>query len=272
MVSRGLAESRARAQALIMAGSVESLGEVLGKCGQQVLEDIPLTLKQSEPWVGRGYLKLQGALDQFSVGVENRVAADIGSSTGGFTQCLLDRGARFVHAVDSGSHQLHEKLRTDERVGVHEQTNARNLGPGDLDPRPDLAVMDVSFIGTPKIWPALAALLPPPGELISLVKPQFEAQPAEVGRGGVVQGLEKHTAIISRWHGALRAQGALVTHFMVSPVRGGKAGNVEYLARILLSPGPQVADLGMPAILETLSSAAGEGAPSVDQPEGAVVK
>lgn len=252
LVARGLVESRTRAQALIMAGHVTVDGSAVTKTGHSVHEDCLIHVAEIDPRVGRGYQKIDWALAHFGVAAQGRVACDIGSSTGGFTQCLLDRGARSVHAVDSGSHQLHEKLRQDPRVHVHEKTNARHLSPDFLDPRPDLAVMDVSFIATPKIWPALKALLPAPGELVSLVKPQFEAEPGEVGRGGVVHGFDRHGAILTRWFEALAPLGGIVTHFAPSPILGGKAGNVEYLARVLFQPNPGTAALPMEEILEVI--------------------
>lgn len=236
LAERGLAETRTRAQALVMSGQVLVNGEIARKPGHATATDAILEVLGGDPHVSRGYLKLSHALERFSVHPEASVCADIGASTGGFTQCLLDRGASRVYAVDSGTHQLHERLRADPRVTVMENTNARLLEAALFEPRPSLAVMDVSFISTIKIYPALRRILVAPAELISLVKPQFEAEPAEVTRGGRVVGEERHLAVLSRWASAAIGFGAQLTHFAASPVRGVKSGNVEYLARLLLLP------------------------------------
>ena len=188
LVERGLAPSRARAQALVMAGCVYSGERRLPKAGEKVPVDLPLQVRgRDHPYVSRGGVKLAGALDAFGLDVAGRVAADLGASTGGFTDCLLQRGARRVHAVDVGHGQLHPKLRADPRVRVHERTNARHLTAEQLGERVDLVTADLSFIGLRKVLPAVAAVLRPEGEALLMVKPQFELGPEHVGRGGVVR-------------------------------------------------------------------------------------
>jgi 23S rRNA (cytidine1920-2'-O)/16S rRNA (cytidine1409-2'-O)-methyltransferase len=246
---------------MVMSGQVLVNGEIAHKPGHATAPDAVLEVLGGDPHVSRGYLKLSHALTQFSVRPEGSVCADIGASTGGFTQCLLDRGASRVYAVDSGTHQLHESLRADPRVTVMENTNARLLEAALFEPRPSLAVMDVSFISTIKIYPALRRILVAPGELISLVKPQFEAEPAEVTRGGRVVGEERHFAVLSRWARAAAFFGAQLTHFAASPVRGVKSGNVEYLARLLLLPAEGAVSLEWAQMEEVIVATLREGTP-----------
>ncbi len=199
LVERGLAPSRARAQALVMAGCVYSGEQRLQKAGEKVAVDLPLQVRgRDHPYVSRGGVKLAGALDAFGLDVEGLVVADLGASTGGFTDCLLQRGARRVHAVDVGHGQLHPRLRSDPRVRVHERTNARHLTAEHLGERVDLVTADLSFIGLCKVLPAVAAVLRPGGEALLMVKPQFELGPEHVGRGGVVrdEGLRRRAAAL----------------------------------------------------------------------------
>lgn len=188
VVARALAPSRERARALILAGQVFSGARRIDKAGDLLVRDAPLTLRgEDHPYVSRGGVKLAGALDAFALSPTGVTAADLGASTGGFTDCLLQRGARRVHAIDVGYGQLHERLRRDARVVVHERTNARYLRSGDLSEPMDWVVIDASFIGLAKLLPAAHALLRPGGQLVALVKPQFEAGRAAVERGGVVR-------------------------------------------------------------------------------------
>jgi 23S rRNA (cytidine1920-2'-O)/16S rRNA (cytidine1409-2'-O)-methyltransferase len=230
LVERGLAESRARAQALIMAGVVFS-GEVrVAKPGEPVRDDAPLTLRgQDHPWVSRGGLKLAHGLDAFGFDPSGRICLDIGASTGGFTDVLLARGAAKVHAVDVGQGQLAWKLRTDPRVVVLERTNARHLDTA-LIPEPIGAlVCDASFIGLRTVLPAGLALCAPGAFVVALIKPQFEAGPERVGKGGVVRDPAVHAEVcetIRHWFASL--PGWTVTGITESPITGPE-GNREFL-------------------------------------------
>ncbi len=227
LVERGLAESREKAQALIMAGEVLLNGQKASKPGQQAAADAAIEVLARPPYVSRGGYKLAAALDGFKVTVEGLVCLDIGSSTGGFTDVLLQRGAACVHAVDVGSGQLDWKLRNDPRVVVHEGVNARELAFGHIGERAGLAVMDVSFISATLIVPAAAALLQPEGKMIVLVKPQFEVGKGQVGKGGIVRDPTLHRAACERVAAAVAAQG-FRTALMESPILGAE-GNKEFL-------------------------------------------
>ncbi|HRW60924.1 MAG TPA: TlyA family RNA methyltransferase, partial [Defluviicoccus sp.] len=188
LVARGLAESRSRAQALIMAGLVFSGEERLDKAGHMLAPDVPLTVRgRDHPWVSRGGLKLAHALDHFDIDPAGLVCLDVGASTGGFTDVLLARGASYVFAVDVGFGQFAWKLRNDPRVTLLERTNCRRLTHTDVPEAVDLIVCDVSFIGLEVALPAPLALTSPTAHLIALIKPQFEVGPAEVGKGGIVR-------------------------------------------------------------------------------------
>jgi 23S rRNA (cytidine1920-2'-O)/16S rRNA (cytidine1409-2'-O)-methyltransferase len=187
LVERALAPSRTRARALIEAGKVVANGTVVARASDLFDGTVELTVRELDhPYVSRGGVKLAGALADFALVVEGLVAADIGASTGGFTDCLLRNGARRVYAIDVGHDQLHPSLRSDPRVVVLERLNARELTADSLGERPELIVVDASFIGLEKLLPALAPLLAPGGKLLALVKPQFEVGPARVGARGVV--------------------------------------------------------------------------------------
>jgi 23S rRNA (cytidine1920-2'-O)/16S rRNA (cytidine1409-2'-O)-methyltransferase len=223
---RGLAESRARAQALILAGSVIAGDHRVEKPGQLLEERVELRVKEQLRYVSRGGLKLEKALDQFALPVEGRVCVDLGASTGGFTDVLLQRGAARVHAVDVGYGQLHAKLRSDPRVVVHERVNARELR---LPEACSAGVADLSFISLRLVLPALvAALRPADAWVCVLVKPQFEAGRAEVGKGGVVRDLDVHARVVAEIEQDLRKLGLEVRGATESPIRG-PAGNREYL-------------------------------------------
>jgi 23S rRNA (cytidine1920-2'-O)/16S rRNA (cytidine1409-2'-O)-methyltransferase len=191
LVERGLAPSRTRAQAMIMAGAVFAKDRRIDKAGEQLRPDEPLEIRgEDHPWVSRGGVKLAGALDHFAVDPRSAIAVDVGASTGGFTDVLLARGAAKVYAVDVGYGQLHDKLRRDPRVVVLERTNARTMTPETLGldgPSIDLVVVDASFIGLEKLLPGIAAVLRPKGTLVALVKPQFQLRPEDVGKGGIVR-------------------------------------------------------------------------------------
>lgn len=230
LVDRGLVESRARAQAMVMAGLVVAGGKRVDKAGQQVAEDAVIELKgQDHPWVSRGGLKLVEALDRFELDPAGKVAVDVGASTGGFTDVLLTRGAAKVYAVDVGHGQLAWKLRSDPRVVVLERTNARYLTP-EIIPEPvDLVVCDASFIGLETVLPAALALARPGAVLAALIKPQFEVGKGRVGKGGVVREPELHAEVCDRitaWLSGL--PGWSVLGLCESPIKGPE-GNKEFL-------------------------------------------
>jgi 23S rRNA (cytidine1920-2'-O)/16S rRNA (cytidine1409-2'-O)-methyltransferase len=227
LVARGLAESREKAQALILAGEVMLNGQKAAKPGHTAEEDAVVEVLARPPYVSRGGFKLAAALDGFGISVEGRVALDVGSSTGGFTDVLLQRGAARVHAVDVGTGQLDWKLRGDCRVVVHEGVNARTLTFAEIGERVDVASMDVSFISATLILPAVAALLQAGGEMVILVKPQFEAGKGQVGKGGIVRDPEIHRAACERVSGAAAGLG-FRTRLMDSPILGAE-GNKEFL-------------------------------------------
>lgn len=230
VVQRGLAESREKAQRLIVAGKVRVAGQVAVKPGHTYPEDAPLELEAPERFVSRGGEKLDAALRHFAVEVTGELCVDIGSSTGGFTDCLLQHGARHVIAVDVGRGQLHDRIRRDPRVSVMEGVNARYLDPAAFPDPPTFACVDASFISLTLLLPAVTHLLAGTGRMITLIKPQFEAGRGEVGRGGVVRDAAVHQRVIDK----LRAFGTQELGLQwrgccESPLRG-PAGNVEFLA------------------------------------------
>jgi 23S rRNA (cytidine1920-2'-O)/16S rRNA (cytidine1409-2'-O)-methyltransferase len=227
LVERSLAESREKAQALLLAGQVLVNGQKVDKAGAAVDSTAAIEILARMPWVSRGGYKLAGAIDHWGIDVTGRVCVDIGSSTGGFTDCLLQRGAARVHSVDVGAGQLHWKLRTDPRVVVHEGVNARYIEPATLGEPVDLAVCDVSFISVTLILPMLPPLLQPDGALVILVKPQFEVGRTQVGRGGIVRDPALHEAVCSKVEDAARMLG-FKTDLMESPLPGAE-GNKEFL-------------------------------------------
>ena len=229
LVARGLAESRTRAQALIMAGAVFSGERKLAKAGEMLAEDAPLEVRgKDHPWVSRGGIKLDHGLTHFGIDVSGAIALDVGSSTGGFTDVLLSRGAARVSAVDVGTNQLAWKLRQDQRVTVLEQTNARHLtGQLILDP-PDIIVCDASFIGLAKVLEAPLKLARAGAMLVALVKPQFEAGRNEVGKGGVVRDPAVHDRVCAEAKDWVESQGWSVLGITESPITGPE-GNKEFL-------------------------------------------
>jgi 23S rRNA (cytidine1920-2'-O)/16S rRNA (cytidine1409-2'-O)-methyltransferase len=233
LVERGLAPSRARAQALVMAGVVLVGERRVEKPSEMYLTDAPIRVKGADDpaarYVGRGGLKLEAALREFGVNVADHVCLDVGASTGGFTDCLLQHGARRVVAIDVGHNQLDWRLRNDPRVEVREGINARYLRPEDFKEEFDLAVMDVSFISATKVLPAIGALLKTEARLILLIKPQFEVGRGEVGKGGIVTDPAQHARVIEEVCASARELGLQARGVIESPVRGAD-GNIEFLA------------------------------------------
>ena len=229
LVDRGLAESRARAQALIMAGLVFVGDRKVDKPGQALAEDAVLDVRgRDHPWVSRGGVKLAHGLDHFGWDVTGAVAIDVGSSTGGFTDVLLTRGAARVYAVDSGSNQLAWKLRQNPRVVVHEQTSARILTAEHVPEPIDLVVCDASFIGLAKVLDVPLGFVTPGGRALALIKPQFEAGREEVGKGGVVRDPAVHARVCAQVADWFTARGWSVVGITESPITGPN-GNVEFL-------------------------------------------
>ncbi len=227
LAERGLAESREKAQALVLAGEVTVNGAPARKPGQNVEAEADLQVRQRPAHVSRGGLKLEAAITRFGIQVSGRVCLDVGASTGGFTDCLLQHGALRVHAVDVGFGQLDWKLRNDARVIVRERLNARYLRFEDIGEPVDIAVCDVSFISATLILPAISPLLRPEGEMIVLVKPQFEVGRGQVGKGGVVRDPLLHRAACKQVENAVRGLG-FNTAIMESPILGAE-GNKEFL-------------------------------------------
>ncbi len=229
LVSRGLAPTREKAQAMILAGQVEVDGRRAEKAGTPVPEDAELTvLGPAHPYVSRGGIKLAAALDTFSIDPAGLVCLDVGASTGGFTDCLLRRGAARVYAIDVGKGQLDAKLRGDPRVIVRESVNARRLSRDEVPEPVALAVMDVSFISVRLIIPAVLPLIRPGGKLVVLVKPQFEAGRGEVPRGGVVRSPETRERVVEEIRIFAERHGLRFIGTIESPIRGAR-GNVEFV-------------------------------------------
>ncbi len=231
LVGKGLVSSRHQAQGLILARQVSVNGQVVDKAGQLVPDDAQVKLKATCPYVGRGGLKLEGALDTFGLPVENKVALDVGASTGGFTDCLLQRGASKVFAVDVGYGQLAWKLQQDSRVLLLDKTNVRYLKPEDLGEQVELVTIDVSFISLTKVIPALFPLIKPAAEIIALVKPQFEVGKCAVGRSGIVKRLDQHRQVLTTLTLYIEDMGLSLKGVCRSPIRGAK-GNAEFFLYI----------------------------------------
>ena len=230
LVERGLVETRAKAQALILAGAVFSGEQKLDKAGTAYAEDMPLEVRSRDhPWVSRGGIKLAHAVDHFAIEVASFVALDVGASTGGFTDVLLHKGAARVYAVDVGHGQLAWKLRQDPRVTVLERINARYLTTEQVPEPPDIVVCDASFIGLETVLPAALGLAKPQALLVALIKPQFEVGPERVGKGGVVRDPALHHEVCERIAAWLTGRGWEVVGIVESPIRGPE-GNIEFLA------------------------------------------
>lgn len=234
LLNCGLAETRQKAQALIMAGMVYAGGRPVDKPGQLISPEKPLSVRGGAPFVSRGGLKLDEALSAFRVEVQGRVAADLGASTGGFTDCLLQRGARLIFAVDVSVDQLDWRLRNDPRVRLIEK-NARYLQAADFQERPELVAMDLSFISVLKILPAARGFLGP-APLLCLLKPQFEAGRGEVGKKGVIRDPARHEAVLNRLLEAARGLGFGVDGLIKCSTRGQK-GNREFFVHWSLGEG-----------------------------------
>ncbi len=228
LVDGGLAESREKAQALIMAGEVLVDGQKAAKSGQLVGEDARIEVTARPKYVSRGGLKLEGAIAEFGIEPAGKVCADFGSSTGGFTDCLLQAGAARVHAIDVGTAQLDWKLRSDGRVAVHENLHGRDVTRGTLGEEVDLVVCDLSFISATQILPAMLGVLKPGGELVILVKPQFEVGRGQVGKGGIVRDPELHRMACDKVRAAAEEAGVGGIRMMESPITGAE-GNREFL-------------------------------------------
>lgn len=237
LVERGLAETRQKAQALILAGQVRVEGQSVAKPGERVDAAARIEVLQPLPYVSRGGLKLEKALRAFGITVAGRIAVDLGASTGGFTDCLLKFGAGKVYAMDVGRGQLDWKLRNDPRVIVREGRNVRHLTPEDIPEPFSLVTMDLSFISVTLVLPALVKVLPARApdtgvDIIVLIKPQFEVGKGQVGRGGIVKDEGQHEAVIAKVTAAARALGLSVKAVMESPIRGAE-GNKEFLVHLV---------------------------------------
>ncbi len=251
LVEKGRFSTREKAKAAIMAGLVRVDGETVVKagtkvpCHAKVEVDAPL-----HPYVSRGGLKLEKALRVFEFEMDGAVVVDVGASTGGFTDCALQHGARHVYAVDVGYGQLAWKLRQDPRVTVMERTNFRHVSPDAFrDPRPDVAVVDVSFISLDKILPVLKQVLPPHGDVLSLVKPQFEAGRNLVGKKGVVRDPSVHRSVLFDVFDAAESNGFHVLHLTYSPITGGE-GNIEFLVHWVKQDEPKLSDDDLRQLVE----------------------
>ena len=232
LTERGYADSRTKAQAMIMAGVVLVDEKRIEKPSELFAPEAPIRIKGASAesrYVGRGGLKLEGALEYFQIDPTGFRCLDVGASTGGFTDCLLQHGARSVVAIDAGTNQLAWKIRDDPRVDVRENTNARNIVPADFDGLFDLIVVDVSFISVTKILPALIPLLDDTGRIVILIKPQFEVGKGEVGKGGIVREPQKHERVVSEVNSFAENAGLATVGVTESPITGAE-GNKEFLA------------------------------------------
>ncbi|MGG0890242.1 TlyA family RNA methyltransferase [Cytobacillus horneckiae] len=251
LVEKGLAETREKAKRAVMAGLVFSNEMRLDKPGEKVSVDIPLTVKgKMMPYVSRGGLKLEKALKNFDLNVKDKVLLDIGASTGGFTDCALQNGAKMSYALDVGYNQLAWKLRQDERVVVMERTNFRYVTRADLvGELPNIASIDVSFISLELILPVLKTLLVGNSDVIALIKPQFEAGREQVGKKGIVRDSKVHTQVINKILSFSIAQGFEVKDLSFSPITGGD-GNIEFLAHLYWSGSPDQGKLSLNKTIE----------------------
>jgi 23S rRNA (cytidine1920-2'-O)/16S rRNA (cytidine1409-2'-O)-methyltransferase len=239
LVERGLAESRTKAQAMVMAGVVLVNEQRVEKASEQFPTEASIRIKKADDptsrYVGRGGLKLEAALNEFKIDVRGFVCLDVGASTGGFTDCLLQNGAEKVFAIDVGHNQIDWRLRNDPRVEVREGVNARYLNPQDFSVRFDLVVVDVSFISVTKILPAVVPLIKPHGSLVVLIKPQFEVGRGEVGGGGIVRDADKRSRVVDTVNDFAATLGLQTEGTIESPITGAE-GNIEYLAHYSYHP------------------------------------
>jgi 23S rRNA (cytidine1920-2'-O)/16S rRNA (cytidine1409-2'-O)-methyltransferase len=234
LVDRGLADSRTKAQALVVAGAVLVDEQLIRKPSELFDQDAKIRIKDdaTSRYVGRGGIKLEAALREFRIEVSGLSCLDVGASTGGFTDCLLQHGARRVVAIDVGHNQLDWKIRNDSRVEVREGVNARYLQPSDFDGQFDLATIDVSFISLTKILPAVVPLLTNSGRIVALIKPQFEVGKGEIGKGGIVKDPAQHERVVREINAAAQSLGLKAAGSIESPIKGAD-GNVEFLALYL---------------------------------------
>lgn len=232
LVSRGLCDSREQAKRLVLAGEVRSGDRVIDKPSVKLLLDAPLEVKEKPKYVGRGGFKLEGALDAFGVDPAGWVCFDVGASTGGFTDCLLQRGAVRVHAVDVGTNQLVWKLRSDPRVIAKEQFNARHMVPADIGEKVMLAVMDLSFISLTKVLPAVFSILEEQGSVIALIKPQFELDREDIGKGGIVRDPSMHERAVEKIRVFVTQEHGREWRGVIPSPITGTDGNQEFLAWI----------------------------------------
>lgn len=251
MTERGLCDSRSRAQALIMSGAVFVDGQKCDKAGTPVADDAAVEVRgETCPFVSRGGLKLEKALREFGVDPTGYVCSDSGASTGGFTDCLLQKGAKKVFAIDVGYGQLAWALRTDPRVVCMERTNIRYVTPEDLGEPLDLSVVDVSFISLRLVLPAVQKLLKPTGKVLCLIKPQFEAGKDKVGKKGVVREKSTHVEVLEQFLGLADELGFTVRNLTFSPVKGPE-GNIEFLGHLSMQP----ADVERPDVAALVDAA-----------------
>ena len=251
LVERGLCDSRSRAQALIMSGAVFVDGQKCDKAGTSVADDAAVEVRgETCPFVSRGGLKLEKALREFGVDPTGYVCSDSGASTGGFTDCLLQKGAKKVFAIDVGYGQLAWALRTDPRVVCMERTNIRYVTPEDLGEPLDLSVVDVSFISLRLVLPAVQKLLKPTGQVLCLIKPQFEAGKENVGKKGVVREKSTHVEVLEQFLGLADELGFTVRNLTFSPVKGPE-GNIEFLGHLSMQP----ADVERPDVAALVDAA-----------------
>lgn len=251
MTERGLCDSRSRAQALIMSGAVFVDGQKCDKAGTPVADDAAVEVRgETCPFVSRGGLKLEKALREFGVDPTGYVCSDSGASTGGFTDCLLQKGAKKVFAIDVGYGQLAWALRTDPRVVCMERTNIRYVTPEDLGEPLDLSVVDVSFISLRLVLPAVQKLLKPTGQVLCLIKPQFEAGKDKVGKKGVVREKSTHVEVLEQFLGLADELGFTVRNLTFSPVKGPE-GNIEFLGHLAMQP----ADVERPDVAALVDAA-----------------
>ncbi len=228
LLERGIVQSRERAKGLILSGDVRVNGNPVNKAGTLIDENAEIEITKDIPYVSRGGLKLEKAIKEFNINVKDKAAIDVGASTGGFTDCLIQYGAKKVYAVDVGYGQLAWKLRNDPRVVVIERKNIRYIKSSDIGEPVDIATIDVSFISLKLVLPVVKNLLKENGEIIALIKPQFEVGKGEVGKGGIVKDEEKHKKVISDIKSFATDLGLKVLGVTESPIAGQK-GNVEFL-------------------------------------------
>ena len=238
LVTRGLCDSREQAKRLVLAGEVRSGDHVIDKPSTKIASDAPLEIKEKLRYVGRGGLKLEGALDAFAIDPTGWTCIDVGSSTGGFTDCLLQRGAVRVHAVDVGTNQLVWKLRNDPRVIVKEQFNARHMVPEDIGELCRLAVMDLSFISLTKVLPAVFSVLDEQGAVVCLIKPQFELQREDITKGGIVRDPALHERAVEKIRRFVTEEHGCEWRGLIPSPITGMDGNQEFLAWIAKKPEP----------------------------------